>query len=191
MIRRPPRSTLFPYTTLFRSFFAHPGFLAHVGDRLFPGPVLCMNACINYQSHRAEKLVSQPSQVAERLVLVPSRLFCEPLAVKCPAFHVCSKRNYFPKLRYRFEFLCCGYLPMVSGHAFVICEGWHAPFRHFVHVPKVREEDPRPGAVHRARLIICPWRSCFFELWDAPNFNLCPRRGEKQFFRCALRRFRA
>src|SRR3712207_7353477 len=23
MIRRPPRSTLFPYTTLFRSFFAH------------------------------------------------------------------------------------------------------------------------------------------------------------------------
>src|SRR5256885_13335524 len=26
MIRRPPRSTLFPYTTLFRSPFAHPPF---------------------------------------------------------------------------------------------------------------------------------------------------------------------
>src|SRR5438105_12901946 len=25
MIRRPPRSTLFPYTTLFRSFFTAPG----------------------------------------------------------------------------------------------------------------------------------------------------------------------
>src|SRR3712207_9559812 len=25
MIRRPPRSTLFPYTTLFRSVLAHPG----------------------------------------------------------------------------------------------------------------------------------------------------------------------
>src|SRR3712207_8262348 len=25
MIRRPPRSTLFPYTTLFRSFFPRPG----------------------------------------------------------------------------------------------------------------------------------------------------------------------
>src|SRR2546426_6520172 len=24
MIRRPPRSTLFPYTTLFRSLFSHP-----------------------------------------------------------------------------------------------------------------------------------------------------------------------
>src|SRR2546430_7248316 len=36
MIRRPPRSTLFPYTTLFRS---HP-FLRGVagGDRLPPGP---------------------------------------------------------------------------------------------------------------------------------------------------------
>src|SRR2546427_8733731 len=29
MIRRPPRSTLFPYTTLFRSLHAHPG---RVGD---------------------------------------------------------------------------------------------------------------------------------------------------------------
>src|SRR3712207_8250482 len=34
MIRRPPRSTLFPYTTLFRSLFAVvAGDLAHVEDR--------------------------------------------------------------------------------------------------------------------------------------------------------------
>src|SRR3712207_6859800 len=38
MIRRPPRSTLFPYTTLFRSVRRHNGAmlrlaLAHVGDR--------------------------------------------------------------------------------------------------------------------------------------------------------------
>src|SRR5687768_18055639 len=33
MIRRPPRSTLFPYTTLFRSrFFNHRGNLQVVGD---------------------------------------------------------------------------------------------------------------------------------------------------------------
>src|SRR5262245_64649239 len=33
MIRRPPRSTLFPYTTLFRSSPDHPGpFLCFVGD---------------------------------------------------------------------------------------------------------------------------------------------------------------
>src|SRR5260221_7055229 len=29
MIRRPPRSTLFPYTTLFRSRLRHPGGRAH------------------------------------------------------------------------------------------------------------------------------------------------------------------
>src|SRR3712207_8379622 len=33
MIRRPPRSTLFPYTTLFRSLF----FLANVGPCAYPG----------------------------------------------------------------------------------------------------------------------------------------------------------
>src|SRR5437764_5234746 len=33
MIRRPPRSTLFPYTTLFRSFAQNPtGHNAHFGD---------------------------------------------------------------------------------------------------------------------------------------------------------------
>src|SRR2546430_11621416 len=33
MIRRPPRSTLFPYTTLFRSQFAHSGVLQHLHER--------------------------------------------------------------------------------------------------------------------------------------------------------------
>src|SRR3712207_8998896 len=34
MIRRPPRSTLFPYTTLFRSTYASDGFLASTTDVL-------------------------------------------------------------------------------------------------------------------------------------------------------------
>src|SRR3712207_8028826 len=37
MIRRPPRSTLFPYTTLFRSHVAHLG--RHVLDRQLPRPL--------------------------------------------------------------------------------------------------------------------------------------------------------
>src|SRR5690348_17626247 len=36
MLRRPPRSTLFPYTTLFRSFLANSHFLPN-GTRAFPG----------------------------------------------------------------------------------------------------------------------------------------------------------
>src|SRR3712207_8444933 len=38
MIRRPPRSTLFPYTTLFRSHLLDPsGMNAPVGDELLQG----------------------------------------------------------------------------------------------------------------------------------------------------------
>src|SRR3712207_8029963 len=34
MIRRPPRSTLFPYTTLFRSLAVHEGLAAREADEL-------------------------------------------------------------------------------------------------------------------------------------------------------------
>src|SRR3712207_8851989 len=37
MIRRPPRSTLFPYTTLFRSFRSHPSDVVVVTVGSFPG----------------------------------------------------------------------------------------------------------------------------------------------------------
>src|SRR5262249_61190855 len=43
MIRRPPRSTLFPYTTLFRSDF--------VGYPRFPAPVEFIAAVIAYYVH--------------------------------------------------------------------------------------------------------------------------------------------
>src|SRR3712207_9296511 len=39
MIRRPPRSTLFPYTTLFRSREPERPHAAHAHRRLFPGRV--------------------------------------------------------------------------------------------------------------------------------------------------------
>src|SRR2546429_4167423 len=47
MIRRPPRSTLFPYTTLFRSFAIVQSFMAHhqgmslvaLGERLLGDPM--------------------------------------------------------------------------------------------------------------------------------------------------------
>src|SRR5256885_14384384 len=42
MIRRPPRSTLFPYTTLFRSAVRHG--LDRSGDEARPGPRLRLRA---------------------------------------------------------------------------------------------------------------------------------------------------
>src|SRR5438874_10968910 len=37
MLRRPPRSTLFPYTTLFRSFVELVEGVSHAGVRAYPG----------------------------------------------------------------------------------------------------------------------------------------------------------
>src|SRR5260370_31108397 len=49
MIRRPPRSTLFPYTTLFRSCVY--GTLDFVGYPRFPAPVEFIAAVIAYYVH--------------------------------------------------------------------------------------------------------------------------------------------
>ena len=46
MIRRPPRSTLFPYTTLFRSMTEHPRFLCNKGRityEIIDGEVVIIN----------------------------------------------------------------------------------------------------------------------------------------------------
>src|SRR3712207_9025125 len=38
MLRRPPRSTLFPFTTLFRSYSEDPKALAGTAAKVLPGP---------------------------------------------------------------------------------------------------------------------------------------------------------
>src|ERR1017187_11019589 len=40
MIRRPPRSTLFPYTTLFRSIYDRPGYIQLIPPPVVISPVL-------------------------------------------------------------------------------------------------------------------------------------------------------
>src|SRR2546422_8317985 len=60
MIRRPPRSTLFPYTTLFRSL---PRQLAHLGRRAAPELVRvgaharrhdCLGCAVRSEEHTSE-----------------------------------------------------------------------------------------------------------------------------------------
>src|SRR2546430_15362289 len=84
MIRRPPRSTLFPYTTLFRSriadgtFFSEPGAVAScmdLSDGL--GASLAQMAAMTKLSYQIEEaalpryagLASFPPQVAKELAL--------------------------------------------------------------------------------------------------------------------------
>ena len=48
MIRRPPRSTLFPYTTLFRSACAGSVFIFDEMDKLHPGVIDAIKPFLDY-----------------------------------------------------------------------------------------------------------------------------------------------
>src|SRR3712207_2672719 len=55
MIRRPPRSTLFPYTTLFRSQRVGWADLDHVVPHADGGQTSCTNLCCACRSHHRLK----------------------------------------------------------------------------------------------------------------------------------------
>src|SRR3712207_7354806 len=63
MIRRPPRSTLFPYTTLFRSFLGRPAAVHHPRPgwvpRPPPGPVLRRATGPRVLANRSEEHTSE------------------------------------------------------------------------------------------------------------------------------------
>src|SRR2546429_2461715 len=77
MIRRPPRSTLFPYTTLFRSssravdcsFFTRPeaGRIHHAGNSQINGVDLRL---VLAHSHRRQRSEEHTSELQSRLHLV-------------------------------------------------------------------------------------------------------------------------
>src|SRR2546427_9099745 len=76
MIRRPPRSTLFPYTTLFRSIWRVPRFLCGPsygkGDPILwseadRGPFLCSAQKMRSEEHTSE-LQSQSNLVCRLLL---------------------------------------------------------------------------------------------------------------------------
>src|SRR5687768_17959941 len=56
MIRRPPRSTLFPYTTLFRSLTLVVMFAGLVGTivPLLPGTTMILAAAVRSEEHTSE-----------------------------------------------------------------------------------------------------------------------------------------
>src|SRR3712207_7951334 len=79
MIRRPPRSTLFPYTTLFRSSFHQ-----HNGESKYPrtrkNPPLSFLNVFCFQSPRAARSEEHTSELQSRQYLV-CRLLLEKKAL--------------------------------------------------------------------------------------------------------------
>src|SRR5258708_10544309 len=69
MIRRPPRSTLFPYTTLFRSPPAPPGQLADFacGAAVDPARIRELQAWVRSEEHTSE--LQSPDHLVCRLLL--------------------------------------------------------------------------------------------------------------------------
>src|SRR3712207_8099960 len=58
MIRRPPRSTLFPYTTLFRSYAAEIGLEHHLGMTCDPVYGYVQIPCIERNAMAAERAIA-------------------------------------------------------------------------------------------------------------------------------------
>src|SRR5256885_8570944 len=72
MIRRPPRSTLFPYTTLFRSVRHREGFLLVVGHEHGRDPELALHLADGAAQLRSEEHTSElqsPCNLVCRLLL--------------------------------------------------------------------------------------------------------------------------
>src|SRR3712207_8208613 len=90
MIRRPPRSTLFPYTTLFRSGPEHRVDRPHVGERVFERPVRRRLA----EDHARERIALErseehTSELQSRQYLVCRLLLEKKTALKLSTdFHI-------------------------------------------------------------------------------------------------------
>src|SRR5437773_7530323 len=94
MIRRPPRSTLFPYTTLFRS--AADQYRA-VFDALPDGTIATFgNVAIRSEEHTSE-LQSHHDLVC-RLLLEKKKITCAPLPLLDCSFRTAHLRVIFHQL---------------------------------------------------------------------------------------------
>src|SRR3989442_8599317 len=96
MIRRPPRSTLFPYTTLFRSGFVRLGHWRTRRRRFTPAPLSDSRSCSRSEEHTSE-LQSRPHLVCRLLLEKKKKPTLQPIYTKIRKYNVkdftfgCSK----------------------------------------------------------------------------------------------------
>src|SRR2546422_7358481 len=91
MIRRPPRSTLFPYTTLFRSF----------GDSITDGTHTTLNINDRWMNVLSRRSEEHTSELQSRLHLV-CRLLLEKKKKKTQQRHIADHYlEHIPETHYR------------------------------------------------------------------------------------------
>src|SRR5258708_8014352 len=84
MIRRPPRSTLFPYTTLFRSVYT----VWFEGQPVIAGGVLSMTVTVNLQLSRSSTTLRLRSEEHTSELQSPDHLVCRLLLEKKKKHHI-------------------------------------------------------------------------------------------------------
>src|SRR2546428_6798583 len=78
MIRRPPRSTLFPYTTLFRSSRCRGEFLGHVVSSLYRGGAQLGAVC--GADRKSTRLNSSHDQISYAVFCLKKKKKIQPAA---------------------------------------------------------------------------------------------------------------
>src|SRR5687768_18307059 len=102
MTPRPPRSTLFPYTTLFRSTVSCAKHVVEITNRLTTKSVSLIRTPHNLQvrDNKIRRSEEHTSELQSRLHLV-CRLLLEKKIMKSKtlSFHGCDQRRTFDKIQ--------------------------------------------------------------------------------------------
>src|SRR5438067_5820589 len=90
MFRRPPRSTLFPYTTLFRSQDPLPVGMLHLDDRPAHGDTCVVEEDVDC-AHTTEGRLGSPLDVGDRK---STRLNSSHVSISYAVFCLKKKKNH-------------------------------------------------------------------------------------------------
>src|SRR5258708_14457670 len=100
MIRRPPRSTLFPYTTLFRSTEKHRAFLLHAWD--WDGTLERIHHALYLETRdrKSTRLNQSPDHLVCRLLLEKKKKLrrSPPQRTRTAAARACARTRARPGL---------------------------------------------------------------------------------------------
>src|SRR5205814_1983594 len=109
---------------------------------------------VNDQADGAPHFVLQSSIVAVS-ILIESDLLAQSLGVESPAFDEGGVVSVLAEVRQPAQFLTDGYLQMVTGHAFVVGDGFDIQSQTVFGVPLVDVDAARARTVLRSRRIVC------------------------------------